>query len=344
MREAVTLFINFDTSLEDIQLLKTEMQNFVREKENSRDFQPDVDIEVTGINEMDQMQLKIEIRHKSNWANGAVCAARRSKFMCALVLALRKVPIYGPGGGGAALGEPGNPSYSVTVTDSQATEARQDFADKKDAKRLAPVNTKPTQSSNAQSEGTSTSSDYLPQYGQARSEAEAVDMLNMRAPAIDPARDDSKDYYQNQQGNAPASMPGPTDGRRSQDIQDVRDILRRESTRGRRKAAGAASGGSPTGYGVATGVAPLSQSNIPIIHEPVVPPPPLRAASRTGTPPPPPWRPKTSTTTSTPLKSSNIATTHSTPPEHRAQPAQPPTRATTRTAEHPRFRTHRAAE
>jgi len=34
-----------------------------------------------------------------NWSNETVRAARRSKFMCALVLALRKVPDLSPGGG-----------------------------------------------------------------------------------------------------------------------------------------------------------------------------------------------------------------------------------------------------
>ncbi|KAL9105935.1 MAG: hypothetical protein Q9227_008959 [Pyrenula ochraceoflavens] len=274
MREAVTLYVNFDTTLEDIQLLKNEMQNFVREKDNARDFQPDVDIEVISLNEMDQLQLKIEIRHKSNWANGAVCAARRSKFMCALVLALRKVPIYGPGAGGAALGEPGNPSYSVSVTDSEAAEARQDFADKKDAKRLVPLNSKTNSGNNAQADGASSSVDYPPQYSLPRSETQAVEMLNSRAPAIDPNRDDSRDYYQ--QASPPTTVSSPEEGKRSQDLQDVRDILRRQSTRGRRKAAGRM---SPI-----PGAAAAPQSNIPIIQEPVMPPAPLRAASRTGTP------------------------------------------------------------
>lgn len=64
MREQLFMYIAFDTSLEDIQLLKDEMQAFVRDKENSRDFQPDVDLEITGIAEMNKLELRVEIRHK----------------------------------------------------------------------------------------------------------------------------------------------------------------------------------------------------------------------------------------------------------------------------------------
>lgn len=62
MREVVLMYINFDTSLEDIQLLRDEMHKFVLE--HNRDFQPDIDIEVTGIASMDKLELKVEIRHK----------------------------------------------------------------------------------------------------------------------------------------------------------------------------------------------------------------------------------------------------------------------------------------
>jgi len=64
MREQLLMYINFDTSIEDIQLLKNEMQNFVLAPENSRDFQPEIDVEVTGIAEMNKLELKVEIRHK----------------------------------------------------------------------------------------------------------------------------------------------------------------------------------------------------------------------------------------------------------------------------------------
>lgn len=66
MREQLLLYISFDTSLEDLQLLRNEMHAFVTDKENSRDFQPDIDVEITGIAEMNKLELKVEIRHKVN--------------------------------------------------------------------------------------------------------------------------------------------------------------------------------------------------------------------------------------------------------------------------------------
>ena len=64
MRERLQLEISFDTTLEDVQLLKREMQNFVLDRENSRDFEPDIDVEVTNISKMDRMELTLEIKHK----------------------------------------------------------------------------------------------------------------------------------------------------------------------------------------------------------------------------------------------------------------------------------------
>lgn len=136
MREQISIFISFDTTLEDVQLLKDEIQTFVMHKDNARDFQPDVDVEVLGTTNMDKLELKMEIRHKSNWANEAIRAARRSKFMCALVLALRKVPIYAPGAGGAAAGSAENPNYSVAITDEQAAANKAGFTETKEAKHM----------------------------------------------------------------------------------------------------------------------------------------------------------------------------------------------------------------
>ncbi|KAM5486237.1 hypothetical protein McanCB56680_001318 [Microsporum canis] len=139
MREQLTLTCDFGTSFGDIQLLKREMQTFVRAKDNSRDFGPDVDVEVSGLGEMNKLELKVEIRHKSNWHNEVVRATRRSKFLCALVLAVKKIPIYGPGGGDAALGDISKPSYSVSISHEQAQHSKDEFAAKKEAKRMIPT-------------------------------------------------------------------------------------------------------------------------------------------------------------------------------------------------------------
>ncbi|KAK6086795.1 mechanosensitive ion channel [Seiridium cupressi] len=138
MKEVIDVNVSFDTSFEDIELLRQEMETFVRHPDNSRDFQPDLVIGVGSVNDLDKLTLKIAIKHKSNWHNDAVRATRRSKFICALALALKKVPINGPGGGGEALGGPTNPTYSVTVSDREAAQARDKADQEKDAKRLVP--------------------------------------------------------------------------------------------------------------------------------------------------------------------------------------------------------------
>lgn len=222
MREQVRLFVSFDTTFEDIDLLKQEMTKFVRDKDNSRDFHPDIDIEVLGVAEMNKMELKLEIRHKSNWSNEAVRAARRSKFMCALVLALRKVPIYGPAGGAPPAGDKANPTYSVTISDLVAKKNKDDFDENSDKKRLVPLleQNKPRTdflrpSSASSHQGSAT--------GAAFKEAAAVDNLVRRNVVVDPEEvdDSERDLTPHKQ--------------RSNDVEEVRKILKRESTTGRRR-------------------------------------------------------------------------------------------------------------
>src|SRR3569833_746002 len=99
MKEVIDVNVSFDTTFEDIELLRLEMEKFVRHPDNARDFQSDLAISVFSVGDLDKLQLKIAMKHKSNWHNEAVRATRRSKFMCALALALMRVPMYAPGGG-----------------------------------------------------------------------------------------------------------------------------------------------------------------------------------------------------------------------------------------------------
>lgn len=229
MREQITVAVSFDTTFEDIKALRNEMQNFVLDKENCRDFQPDIDVEVIGIAEMNKLELRVEIRHKSNWANETVRAARRSKFMCALVLALRKIPIYGPGAADAILGSEGNPTYSVAIVEEVAEAQRKKFADDKEAQRLFPSKKAEEDAEKKKKaedpEAKSTGLDYL---STAR-EASAVEKLTQRPPAIDVARDDWGSRDEN-------STLGERTSTERQDLDEVRGLLRRESTRGKRKA------------------------------------------------------------------------------------------------------------
>lgn len=265
MREQLSIYIDFGTTIEDVQLLRNEMQAFVTDKENSRDFQPDIDVEITGIASMDKMELKVEIRHKSNWSNETIRAARRSKFMCALVLALRKIPINGPGGGGPALGSVDQPTYSVTVSDAQAAANREAAAKARDAKRLFPAE-KPDTPAKSGPTGV-TSSAQLNVRDSATppplrfrhppaSESNALATLNSRRPAADTA-DTPGDLIEpitpRSVAHSVSTMDVP-DFDRTVSIEEVRGLLRRQSTRGKRRASsGAAKFSRP----------PVSTSNFP---------------------------------------------------------------------------------
>ncbi|PGH01578.1 hypothetical protein GX51_05143 [Blastomyces parvus] len=253
MREQITLTVDFGTSFADIQLLKAEMENFVRDKGNCRDFQPDVDIEVIGLGNMDKLELKIEIRHKSNWSNETVRASRRSKFMCALVLAIRKIPIYGPGGGDAVLGDVTRPAYSVTVSHEQAQASKDEWAEGKEGKRMVPTDEMDDYFASTQerdgSEGISTAvegrspGDDKPVYrGGSTSakdkEASVVQALHSRPPAMDQARIDESEILR--ESNIPSSKknnaPGASDngsGASNPSNRDGAPVAREPST-GRR--------------------------------------------------------------------------------------------------------------
>lgn len=243
MKEQLLMWIHFDTTLEDIQLLRNEMQAFVLDPENCRDFQPDIDVEVTGIHEMNKLELRVEIKHKSNWANETVRAARRSKFMCALVLALRKIPIYAPGGGDATLGSSDKPTYSVTVTDVEAAANRDAFAKTKEGKRLVPSK-KPDEPQPIKSPAKSTTATDIPDPTDPAmpsplryrlptlDESTALKDLNTRPPAADTAhhRADSADSDLYASGSTT-----PHEAHRSADLEEVQGLLHRQSTRGKRK-------------------------------------------------------------------------------------------------------------
>lgn len=267
MREELLIYVNFDTTLEDIQLLKTEMRNFVRDKENCRDFHPDIEIEITGISEMNKMELQVEIKHKSNWGNETVRSARRSKFMCALILALRKIPIYAPGGGDAILGSSDKPTYSVSVSDAEAAKAREAYAATKDEKRMIPTQ-KPVFTENNPSGSSSAVDGPNPEDPLAPppvryrlppvAEQAALIDLNSRHPAADTALDNRE----SDRASPPARTSVPDDGRSSIDrrasLDEVRGLLRRQSTRGKRRPSGS---GAP--YASAQGTQPGLGFNVP---------------------------------------------------------------------------------
>ena len=223
MREQVSVFCDFGTSFEDINLLKLEIQSFLRDPANSRDFYPDTDIEVISIAEMNKLELRVEIRFKGNWSNESLRASRRSKFMCALVVALRKVPINGPGGSDAALGSADKPTWSVSVPPAEAREAYQAYKMNADSNRMAPLN-KPEDPAD---KGKSTGNDYLGVGVQ--SEEFAISSLTNRKPGADPVRDDAW----NARDDVSTLGRPSTDAR--PDLDEVRGLLHKASTAGKRK-------------------------------------------------------------------------------------------------------------
>ncbi|KAG2167233.1 hypothetical protein VTO58DRAFT_100712 [Aureobasidium pullulans] len=226
MKEQLTLDVSFDTTFEDIQLLKNELINFVSDKDNSRDFLPEIDVEVLGTSDMSKLQLRVEVRHKGNFANETQRAARRSKFMCALVQSIRRVPINGPGGGGDALGGPANPTYSVSVSDGYATEAREASADTKDKARLVPNKKVEEALSPSQTRSKSTGTGPL---GLSAKEAAIVDHLHSQAPGLDTTRDEPW------MENGSSTLDERSNSDRAQDIEEVRGLLQRENTKGKRR-------------------------------------------------------------------------------------------------------------
>ncbi|MCJ1310753.1 hypothetical protein MMC25_004419 [Agyrium rufum] len=275
MREQLVIDVSFDTSIEDIQLLKNEMSKFVMDRENCRDFQSEVEVSVTNVGAMNQLELTIELKHKSNWSNEAVRASRRSKFMCALVLALRRIPIYAPGGGGAALGSPDAPSYSVAVSDNVAAASRDAFSKAKEQKRMVQtestattVRDRSTSSSSfsATFGASSPTSSGMKNRSPTIVENQAANSLNARHPALDPAHDWQTETSPN---NSETTAGTNAETARRNDLEEVRGMLRRQSTRGKRRNGDVPGSRYPANSGgAANGLAPVSNSNIPLIREP----------------------------------------------------------------------------
>ena len=49
MKELVEVDVSYDTTFEDVELLRVEMEKFVRHPDNSRDYMPDIAIGIGGL-------------------------------------------------------------------------------------------------------------------------------------------------------------------------------------------------------------------------------------------------------------------------------------------------------
>lgn len=228
MKETVDVAVSYDTSFEEIELLRLELEKFVRSPENSRDFQPDIVIMINDVGNLDKMTLKIQIKHKSNWHNEAVRCTRRSKFMCALALALKAVPINAPGGGGEALGGPTNPAYSVAVTDDFAAMAREKCDKEKEAAKML------TKLRQEQEDAQTPGSGITGTTSKMEAEKQAVANINASDPIAEALDDWGYDRATlRSRDNSPVGRAKPDD---TSSMMARRDFLSpRESQRGRRK-------------------------------------------------------------------------------------------------------------
>ncbi len=228
MTEQIMIDVAFETTFDDLQILKNELAAFVMDKENSRDFYADVDIDIVGTTDQSKLTIMAEVKHKSNWANESIRRSRRSKFMCALVSALKAVPVYPPGGGVDVAGTAANPTYTVGISHGEAKEHADESSQDREKSRLVPVKKieeakerlSPVTSRVARTGGT----------GMPDSEARVIDELTSRNPAIDPARDEA--WTSSREDSSTLGERPSVD---QSDLDQLSGMLRRESTRGKRK-------------------------------------------------------------------------------------------------------------
>ncbi|RAH67542.1 serine/threonine protein kinase [Aspergillus aculeatinus CBS 121060] len=255
MHEVLKVPIDFDTTFQNIQRLREELEGFVRDKDNSRDFQPDITIDVSGVGDMDKLELSVYIRHKSNWSNEAVRATRRSKFMCALIAAVRRVPIRKPGSGGGDDEEKPEDKLEDTpeiIVEDVVKRARRDSASSAE-----PVRRLPPDSSFATTESRSTGFDMDQSPGsiQRRGVGASISSYSegLSAEHADRPYPSSRDGQEVDTYQTPAGSPGQE---RTRSV-NYGSMTREQST-GRRKE------GTANIISTATG-------GVPVLSEPVPP-------------------------------------------------------------------------
>lgn len=260
MHEQLTVPVSFDTSFAEIQALREEMEFFVRDKENCRDFQPEIDIEVVGVGDMDKLELRVDIRHKSNWSNETVRAARRSKFMCALVLAMRKIPIRAPGA--AAPEESKDDGDNGDDKDDDNKDVVSTTGNRKSTQTTAGVTGATLNENSAQATGANLDqgrSGTITHRGSTHAaqstEAALAERLNTRTPTVDTSRDEREpDMYRTTTNSSAQGRQLSVHGNQSGSAGSVS----REPSTGHRKA------GTRISYNEEVGAAPVPPPLSPV--------------------------------------------------------------------------------
>lgn len=117
-RETRSIFVDVRTTFVDIMQLRTELEAFL--KANPRDYMPNLGLNVIDVAELNKIEIRVAWVHKNNWSNEPLRAKRSGRFMCALVAAIRKVPIMRPGG--VPLGTEERPYWTAQITNSEGKE------------------------------------------------------------------------------------------------------------------------------------------------------------------------------------------------------------------------------
>jgi len=118
-RQALSLFVSFKTSFEDLVFLREELEAFLAE--NKRDYMSDLGLSVVNLHELNKIELRCSVAHKSNWGNEKLRANRANRFYLALLTAIRKIPLDKPGGP-LSTGDEGKPMFTVPLTDTQGAQ------------------------------------------------------------------------------------------------------------------------------------------------------------------------------------------------------------------------------
>jgi len=197
---------------------------------------------------------------QSNWANDDLATQRRQKFICALIAAIRKTPIYGPGGGNPIIGEEAKPLYTVAISNDLAQENMKKASDAKMKQRW---DYESSDSDSDDDEKLSTKERSAARHAPQYNKEIGVDHIPATAAVINPPPRDNAtittryDPYgpDSKQSRARSLRSNQSVESRRQDIETVRHELQRGTTRGRRKAGATA---TPAAVNPTTSGPPIS--------------------------------------------------------------------------------------
>lgn len=94
LAEAVPVTVKFGTTLEQIEMLRNRLLEFVTSE--NREYQKNILTELTTIYEAHSITLNVVFFYKTNWQNELLRLQRRNKFICAMMVSMNELGIEGP--------------------------------------------------------------------------------------------------------------------------------------------------------------------------------------------------------------------------------------------------------